>query len=83
MFRKKLIPLFILGGLALFLLAGLVVQQLWNATISDIFSIGEISYKQGILILLLCKILFGSHYRVHKQHRTVSKLQPEINSDPE
>lgn len=82
MFKKKFIPLFILGGLALFLLAGLVVQHLWNATVSEIFSIREITYKQGILILLLCKILFGSHYRVHKQHRSISKLKPEVESDP-
>ena len=65
--HKKLIPLFILGGICLVFLVGWIVQLLWNATIIEIFNVKEITYWQAFMIIILCKILFGSHYNV-KQH---------------
>lgn len=41
------------------LVLGVLVQYLWNNTISEIFSISTISYWQAVGILFLCKLLFG------------------------
>ena len=65
--HKRLIPLFIIGGIGLVFLFGWVVQLLWNATISEIFNVSTITYWQAFMLIILCKILFGSHYNV-KQH---------------
>ena len=65
--HKKLIPLFILGGICLVFLGGWIIQLLWNATISEIFDVTTITYWQAFMLLILCKILFGSHCNV-KQH---------------
>jgi hypothetical protein len=65
--HKKLIPLFILGGIGLVFLFGWIVQLLWNATISEIFDVKVITYWQAFMLIILCKILFSSHYNV-KQH---------------
>ncbi len=67
--HKKLIPLFILGGIGLVFLFGWVVQLLWNATISEIFNVQTITYWQAFMLIILCKILFGSHYNVKKHPR--------------
>ncbi|MCK4694835.1 MAG: hypothetical protein KAT74_03690 [Candidatus Cloacimonetes bacterium] len=67
--HKKLIPLFILGGIGLVFLGGWIVQLLWNATISEIFSVKAITYWQAFMLIILCKILFGSHYNVKKHPR--------------
>ena len=67
--HKKLIPLFILGGIGLVFLGGWIVQLLWNATISEIFSVQAITYWQALMLIILCKILFGSHYNVKKHPR--------------
>ncbi len=66
---KKFIPLFILGGIGLVFLGGWIVQLLWNATISEIFDVKTITYWQAIMLIILCKILFGpfgSHHNVKK-----------------
>jgi len=66
--HKKWIPLAILAAIGLAFLAGWIIQLLWNATITPIFGSNEISYWQGIMLLILFKILFSSHYKVHKEH---------------
>ncbi len=66
--HKKLIPLFILMGIGVAFLIGWAVQLLWNATITPIFGSHPITYWQGIMLLVLFKILFSSHYKVHKEH---------------
>ncbi len=66
--HKKFIPLFILLGIGVAFLVGLAVQLLWNSTITVIFESNPITYWQGVMILLLFKILFSSHYKVHKEH---------------
>jgi len=77
--HKKLIPLFILLGIGLAFLAGWIIQLLWNATITPIFGSNPISYWQGIMLLILFKILFSSHYKVHKEHhKKLHHPQPEF-----
>jgi len=76
---KKFIPLFILLGIGVAFLVGWAVQLLWNSTITVIFDSNPISYWQGIMILLLFKILFSSHYNVHKEHhKKLHHPQPEF-----
>ena len=67
--HKRLIPLFILGGIGFVFLFGWIVQLLWNATISEIFNVKMITYWQAFMLIILCKILFSSHYSVKKHHR--------------
>jgi hypothetical protein len=38
---------------------GVVVQQLWNWLMPDIFGVGRITILQGIGLLVLARILFG------------------------
>ncbi len=66
--HKKLIPLFILLGIGAAFLFGWIVQLLWNATITPIFGANAITYWQAVMLLILLKILFSSHYNVHKEH---------------
>lgn len=53
------------------LLAGFVVQLLWNALIPGIFALGTISFVQALGLLILARLLFGSvgHRRGHHGHR--------------
>ncbi len=67
--HKKLIPLFILGGIGIFFLLGWLVQLLWNSTVTVIFDSNPIGYWQGIMLVILSKILFSSHYNVKKHQR--------------
>ena len=76
--HKKFIPLFILLGIGVAFLVGWAVQLLWNSTITVIFDSNPISYWQGIMILLLFKILFSSHYNVYKEHHKKVHHQPEF-----
>lgn len=54
------------GVVILFILFGYATQWLWNNTISDIFNVKEITLKQAYMLIFLSKILFSSHYNVHK-----------------
>jgi hypothetical protein len=57
--RRKwwiLIPLFVI---AMVFIVGAVVMYLWNALMPSIFHLGQITYCQAILLLILSKILFG------------------------
>ncbi len=82
----KFIPLFILLGIGVAFLAGWVVQLIWNATISEIFNTSEITYWQGIMILILSKILFGAKVSSHhhpKQHGIFTKIHTRENEQLE
>ena len=80
--HKKWIPIAILFGIGAAFLFGWIVQLLWNATITPIFNVNPITYWQGIMLLILCKILFSSHeYKVHKEkHQKLHHPQPEFIS---
>ena len=76
---KKFIPLFVLLGIGIAFLLGWIIQLLWNATITPIFGSNAISYWQGVMLLVLFKILFSSHYNVHKEHhKKLYHPQPEF-----
>ncbi len=81
--KKKYWPLFILGGIILFFVIGLIVQLLWNATISVIFNVQIITYWQAVMLLILSKILFSSHHKFQKQHKTkiIKHYKPEEKDD--
>jgi len=53
---RLLIPLFILGIVALVALA---VYGLWNGVLTDVLPVKAITYWQAVGILILSKILFG------------------------
>jgi hypothetical protein len=74
-------PLF----LALLAGFGLLTMFLWNTTMPHIFSLPALNYWQATCLLLLSKLLFGSHFRSHgpaSQHsdllkRKINSLTPE------
>ncbi len=49
-------------------LVGFAVQWLWNATITTIFHTPAITWGQAVLLLILCKLLFGNDYNVRVTH---------------
>jgi Ca2+/H+ antiporter, TMEM165/GDT1 family len=53
---RFLIPLFILGFLAVFSFA---VYELWNCVLVDVLGVKTITYWQALGILVLARILFG------------------------
>jgi Ca2+/H+ antiporter, TMEM165/GDT1 family len=84
---RFLIPLFILGFLALFSFA---VYELWNHVLVDVLGVKTITYWQALGILVLAKILFGGFpfrrggpgpfgppWRHHKMMEHWQSLTPE------
>src|SRR5215469_8564725 len=53
---RFLIPLFIIGFLALFSLA---VYGLWNGVLTEVLGVRTINYWQALGLLVLARILFG------------------------
>jgi hypothetical protein len=65
--RRKwvfLAPLAILGLLAFVGLGGVIVQQLWNWLLPQLFGWRPVTFWQALGLLALCRILFGgfSHH---------------------
>jgi len=59
---KKLIfiaPLAILGILLFIFLGGELVMHLWNWLLPPLFGWRQVTFWQGLGILVLCRILFG------------------------
>jgi hypothetical protein len=52
-------PLAILGMLAFVAIGGELVLHLWNWLLPPLFGFRQITFWQGLGILLLCRILFG------------------------
>ncbi len=64
MTRRKLFyfaPLAIAGILILIAIGGAVVMALWNALLPPLFGWPHIGFWQALGILVLARILFGSH----------------------
>src|SRR5260370_35797109 len=62
--RRKWIfiaPLAILGMLLFVFIGGELVLQLWNWLLPPLFGFRQITFWQGLGILLLCRILFGGY----------------------
>ncbi len=55
------------------LLFGKLVQILWNGTVADIFSLTDISYWQGVGLLLLSRILVGGMGQSHEKHHRIHR----------
>lgn len=68
------IGLMIVIGIFIF---GTVLMLLWNVLMPSIFGLREISFWEGIGLLILAKIFFGSHYggRKHCKHCHGSKFR--------
>ena len=46
-------------------LGGLWVQWLWNAAVSEVFETKPVKFWRAVLLLVLCKVLFGNEYNVN------------------
>src|ERR1051326_6252654 len=56
-----MIPLGIVGMALFIFVGGEIVKLLWNWLLPPLFGWREITFWQGLGILLLCRILFGHH----------------------
>ena len=54
-------PLALLGIAVFIFVGGEIVMRLWNWLLPALFGWRQISFWQGLGILALCRILFGSH----------------------
>lgn len=77
--RWALFPLAIIAGITFF---GFLVMLLWNYLMPAIFHLPEISFWQALLLLLLCRILFGGHFkhgndRHFRWHQRMEEMSPE------
>lgn len=45
----------------LFILSGWIVALLWNSIMPTLFGLAIINTKQGVIIYLLCRLLFTSN----------------------
>jgi hypothetical protein len=81
---------FVVFGLLMVVLLGLLTQFLWNFIMPDIFGLRVINFWQGLAMFVLAKLIFGfggggrskwSGYRNHRwKHEWAekySKLSPE------
>jgi hypothetical protein len=81
--RKKLIwlaPLAIVALTAFIALGGEIVHQLWNWLLPPLFGLRQITFWQGLGILVLCRILFGgfgfhNSDRPRERHRMSDRLE--------
>ena len=53
---------FLLLGAVWIAATGLIVFLLWNALVPSIFHLREISFFEGLGLLVLCRILFGGFH---------------------
>jgi len=70
----------IIGIAALAVLFGYIVMGLWNWLLPGLFGFSAITFWQGVGIVILARIIFGSfnhrpagHYRGHRRCRNHSK----------
>ncbi|MBI2417900.1 MAG: hypothetical protein HYV28_08355 [Ignavibacteriales bacterium] len=75
--KIALIPVFVIGGIALF---GYIVMLLWNALMPAIFNLASISFWQALGLLVLSKILFGGFSGHHKHSGRRHFSQKDWNS---
>ena len=57
--RKKWFVLAPLGMVLFIAIGGVVVQHLWNWLLPALFAWRQITFWQGLGLLVLCRILFG------------------------
>lgn len=54
----------LLASIACVFVYSLMVQWMWNSSISSIFSLKEISYEESISLFLLCHFLFLKKFNI-------------------
>ena len=54
-----IVPLAVLGILAVMAIGGGLVMQLWNWLLPPLFGWREVTFWQALGLLVLCRILFG------------------------
>lgn len=69
-----------LAGMTVFgILFGIIIQLLWNATLTSLFDLPEIGFWQAVGVFILAKILFGfgggSSPRNSKQRKLRKKIE--------
>jgi hypothetical protein len=69
LFAPLILPLICVA----FMVGGLVVQWLWNATVTEIFDTNPVTFWQSVLLIVLCKILFSNNYNVKNTKTNTSK----------
>jgi hypothetical protein len=79
-------PLAMLAMAAIFLLVCLVVMNLWNGLLPDLFGVKTITFWQAAGLLILSRLLFagfrggsrfhGSHWR-HRMRERWDRMTPE------
>jgi len=67
------IALGVTAAAALVFLLGLAVQALWNWLMPAIFGLPAVTYWQAVGLLVLCHLLFKSHYERHGHHAAAAR----------
>jgi hypothetical protein len=77
--RKKwiaLAPLMVVGLVLFVTLGGVIVRELWNWLLPQLFGFPRITFWQALGLLLLCRILFGG-FSGRSRYRARSRMTPE------
>ncbi len=78
----KIAPFAILGIAALIAIGGLIVMGLWNALLPPLFGWRAVTFWQALGILVLARILFGSHgFRGPGSRRSMREQMTDRISD--
>ena len=64
-------------GAVIFIVLGLLVMSLWNALLPAILGVKAIGFWQALGILVLSRILFGAHRRMHERWMNMTPEQRE------
>jgi hypothetical protein len=64
--KESRIAMFVLLGIAAFILFGLIVMLLWNNVLAQVVHVGLINFWQAIGLVILSKILFGGFRGGHQ-----------------
>ncbi|MDF2572513.1 MAG: hypothetical protein K0R55_4117 [Sporomusa sp.] len=84
--RGKIIVIHVFAGILMALIFGLIfgyfVMLLWNNLLPDIFGLKEITYWQGVGLVIMFRLFFGSHgYYKHGQGSDKASHSDRCNSD--
>jgi uncharacterized membrane protein YraQ (UPF0718 family) len=76
--RGKVLVIHVFAGILMALCFGLIfgyfIMLLWNSLLPDILGLKEITYWQGTGLVIMFRLLFGSH-GYHKQGQPFKKYQ--------
>ena len=62
--RRKwmvIVPAALAGMLLFAFIGGEIVKQLWNGLLPPLFGWRQVTFRQALGLLVLCRILFGGH----------------------